>query len=50
MDIDEAPEQELPSETERPVSKRVWLVMVAILSAVAGGIAQAVTERIIGGP
>ncbi|MFJ6452307.1 hypothetical protein ACIQNV_37525 [Streptomyces hydrogenans] len=48
MDTDEAHVEESAREPKRPVRKVVVLVAMTLLSAVAGGIAQAVTERLMG--
>ncbi|MFP8944403.1 hypothetical protein ACLIYM_23600 [Streptomyces fenghuangensis] len=48
MDTDEAHAEEPTREPERTVRKVVVLVAMTLLSAVAGGITQAVTERLMG--
>ncbi|MEQ4611497.1 hypothetical protein ABMX48_36805 [Streptomyces cavourensis] len=48
MDNDETHAEEPTREPERPVRKVVALVAMTLLSAIAGGIAQAVTERLMG--
>jgi hypothetical protein len=48
MSTEEAHEKEPRPEPERPLRKVAAIVAITLLSAITGGVAQAVTERIMG--